>query len=312
MPFPSSSANIPCCTTVAVKAAQRLGFKLEGTRRYIGEYKGEREEKIARSTTHLSILAYEWPAVRATLCTWLHRSNFDFEVSNSGRQRLSLSMMTKRLRNLAPEDVAVAGVWPLVHEPKPVFGAGGSPLGSELKGWDLPPLPPYQPLLGRYCRLEPVSAEVHAADLHAALTEDTLGLSWTYTGPAIGGGQAVTLSQVERWLTDATIPASRFVYTILVPANVEGLNKTGNNTTWKAVGTLEQRPGEGFASIGHVVHAPPLRGTAAGTEAHWLAVGQLFKLGHKRVGWGCDSHNAGVCNSYPLHFTLSPTFMDVD
>jgi RimJ/RimL family protein N-acetyltransferase len=40
-----------------------------------------------------------------------------------------------------------------------------------------------------------------------------------------------------------------------------------------------------------VVHSPALQGTTAGTEAHWLALRELFARGYRRVGWACDSNN---------------------
>ena len=39
------------------------------------------------------------------------------------------------------------------------------------------------------------------------------------------------------------------------------------------------------------MHTPLLRGTAAGTEAHWLALQRLFDAGYRSVHWGCDCNN---------------------
>ena len=54
------------------RAAERLGFKYEGTFRQDKIYKGRN-----RDTAWYSITDVEWPAVRAALEAWLDPSNFD-------------------------------------------------------------------------------------------------------------------------------------------------------------------------------------------------------------------------------------------
>ncbi len=68
-------------------AAQRLGFRYEGTFRQAMVMKGRN-----RDTTWFSILDSEWPAIQVALERWLEPGNFDGE----GRQR-------KRLQALMPE-----------------------------------------------------------------------------------------------------------------------------------------------------------------------------------------------------------------
>jgi RimJ/RimL family protein N-acetyltransferase len=59
------------------RAAERLGFRYEGTFRNALVYKGRN-----RDTAWYSITDSEWPAVRARLEAWLARTNFD----GAGRQ----------------------------------------------------------------------------------------------------------------------------------------------------------------------------------------------------------------------------------
>ena len=46
--------------------------------------------------------------------------------------------------------------------------------------WSARPRPERIVLEGRYCRLEPLDAERHAADLHAAYSQAPDGSDWTY------------------------------------------------------------------------------------------------------------------------------------
>jgi hypothetical protein len=61
----------------------------------------------------------------------------------------------------------------------------GQPIGAALPGWRPPPLPPREPMCGRYCRVEPLDMERHAVELHAAVSLDREGRNWTYvpSGP---------------------------------------------------------------------------------------------------------------------------------
>src|SRR5690606_23761309 len=56
----------------------------------------------------------------------------------------------------------------------------GQPVGHALAGWQAPPPPPRENMEGRYCRLTPLDAAVHARALHAAYTLDRDGGMWTY------------------------------------------------------------------------------------------------------------------------------------
>src|SRR5262245_2710458 len=56
----------------------------------------------------------------------------------------------------------------------------GQPVGKPLPNWQPPPVPPRRTMPGRFCRLEPLSAAAHAADLHAAYALDQTGQMWTY------------------------------------------------------------------------------------------------------------------------------------
>ena len=67
-------------------AAERLGFRYEGTFRQATVVKGRN-----RDTAWYSILDREWPLLEGAFGEWLSPQNFD----SSGRQKLSLSRLTR-------------------------------------------------------------------------------------------------------------------------------------------------------------------------------------------------------------------------
>jgi RimJ/RimL family protein N-acetyltransferase len=70
-------------------AAERLGFRYEGTFRQNWVHKGRN-----RDNAWFSIVDGEWPAVRSALEGWLDPSNFD----EAGDQRLSLGVFMREAR----------------------------------------------------------------------------------------------------------------------------------------------------------------------------------------------------------------------
>src|SRR5262249_5525426 len=56
----------------------------------------------------------------------------------------------------------------------------GQPVGFPVAGWAPRPRPARAAAEGRYCRLEPLDPERHAAALFAADAEDEQGRGWTY------------------------------------------------------------------------------------------------------------------------------------
>ncbi|MBN8639177.1 MAG: GNAT family N-acetyltransferase, partial [Anaerolineae bacterium] len=60
----------------------------------------------------------------------------------------------------------------------------GQPISFAVPDWTPPPVPPREPLIGRYCRVEPLEIERHADDLYAAYSTADDDRNWTY--PADG------------------------------------------------------------------------------------------------------------------------------
>jgi RimJ/RimL family protein N-acetyltransferase len=153
-----------------------------------------------------------------------------------------------------------------------------------MTGWKVPLPPDTTPMLGRYCRLEPLDVAMHMAPMHDALLDDKEGSMWTYTGIYELRGEMTSppsLAQVQRWLTAAVEHSKCFV--IIAPSISD-----------QPLGTVafeSIQPEMGSVAIGFVAHAPALRGTAAATEAHWLMLRRAFETGYRRVEWSCDALN---------------------
>ena len=56
----------------------------------------------------------------------------------------------------------------------------GQPIGFPVEGWTARQMPPRTAMTGRFCRVEPLDAGRHAAELYAANSEDRDGRMWTY------------------------------------------------------------------------------------------------------------------------------------
>src|ERR1700761_3215483 len=56
----------------------------------------------------------------------------------------------------------------------------GQTIGPVVEGWSPRPRPPRTDMVGRYCRLEPVDVDRHAAQLYTAYREAPDSRDWTY------------------------------------------------------------------------------------------------------------------------------------
>lgn len=156
----------------------------------------------------------------------------------------------------------------------------GQPLGFPLPGWTARPRPPRTAMEGRFCRIEPIDIERHAADLHTANREDKEGRNWTY----LAYGPYERLEDYREWMRKTCLGDDPLFHTII--------DRKGG----RAVGVasyLRIDPGPGVIEVGHINYAPPLQRTAAATEAMFLMMRRVFdELGYRRYEWKCDDLNA--------------------
>ena len=82
----------------------------------------------------------------------------------------------------------------------PATNRFGQPIGPPLQGWTAPPAPAREGMVGRLCRLEPLSAERHADALFDADALDAEGRSWTY----LAYGPFASRADYRRWVEELT------------------------------------------------------------------------------------------------------------
>lgn len=155
----------------------------------------------------------------------------------------------------------------------------GLPIGEPVPDWTPPLRPPRAPLIGRYCRLEPIDAERHAAELWAANALDREGRMWTY----LLSGPFASLAEYRTWFEAKQASDDPLFFAIV------------DGATGLAVGVasyLRIEPANGSIEVGHLQFSPLLQRTPAATEAMYLMMKQAFELGYRRYEWKCDALNA--------------------
>lgn len=152
------------------------------------------------------------------------------------------------------------------------------PVGFPVPHWRPRARPSAAAMVGRYCRLERLSAERHAAELFAASAGAPE--SWIY----LHQDPPADFAEYESWVAASAPRDDPFYYAII--AGESGL----------AVGVaalMRIDPANGVIEVGSIHYAPALRRTRAGTEAIYLLMRRVFdELGYRRFEWKCDSLNA--------------------
>jgi RimJ/RimL family protein N-acetyltransferase len=156
----------------------------------------------------------------------------------------------------------------------------GQPIGFPVPGWTARTRPPRTPMLGTYARVEPLDAERHAADLHAANLTDKEHRIWTY----LPYGPFATLEDYRGWMRASALGEDPLFHAIV------------DLSTGRATGVasfLRIDPPVGVIEVGHINYAPPLQRTQGATEAMFLMMARVFdELGYRRYEWKCDALNA--------------------
>ena len=155
----------------------------------------------------------------------------------------------------------------------------GQPVGDTVEGWTPRPRPPRDVMEGRYCRLEPLDPDRHAADLHAANSEDGDGRIWTY----MAYGPFKTQADYVAWMMRDCLSDDPLFHAVI------------DRATGRAMGVasyLRIVPAMGVIEVGHINYAPPLQRGRAATEAMYLMMRRVFdELGYRRYEWKCDALN---------------------
>jgi RimJ/RimL family protein N-acetyltransferase len=178
----------------------------------------------------------------------------------------------------------------------PQVNALGQPIGPALPGFRPPPRPARATIEGRWCRVEPLSAARHAAELHASYALDADGRVWTYlaSGPFASDAEFAAFVAAREGSADP-----------LFFAIVDG--DTGRATGMASYLRIE--PAHGSIEVGHLAFSPALQRTRSATEAMYLMMKQAFELGYRRYEWKCDALNAASRRAAErLGFSYEGTF----
>ena len=160
----------------------------------------------------------------------------------------------------------------------PRRNALGQPIGPELPDWRPPPRPQQQPLVGRFCTVEPLDLGKHARDLFEANSLDRENRMWTY----LFSGPYASFEDYERWLAERA-PGTDPLFRAFVS------RETGRAAGLGAFMRID--PPMGSIEVGHIAMSPLLQRSPAATEAMYLMMRHAFELGYRRYEWKCDSLN---------------------
>ena len=159
------------------------------------------------------------------------------------------------------------------------INALGQPVGFAVPGWTPPPRPAREPMEGRLCRLEPLDARAHAADLYAANALDREGRMWTY----MSYGPFESNESYRQWVEASSASADPLFFAIV------------ERDSGKPVGVasyLRIEPKGGSVEVGNLAYSPLLQRKPAATEAMFLMMRNAFELGYRRYEWKCNALNA--------------------
>jgi RimJ/RimL family protein N-acetyltransferase len=156
----------------------------------------------------------------------------------------------------------------------------GQAIGDPVPDWTPRPRPPRTPMLGRMCRLEPLSADHHVAALHEANLLDVDGRGWTY----LPYGPFASLGDYRTWVESIERLDDPVFHTIIDARSNEPVG---------VASYLRIEPAAGSIEVGHLCFSPRLQRTVASTEAMYLMMKRAFdELGYRRYEWKCDALNA--------------------
>ena len=151
-------------------------------------------------------------------------------------------------------------------------------IGFAVPNWRPPPVPDRTTLEGRFCRVEPLDPARHAVDLFNSNRMDAEGRIWTY----LPYGPFDRLDDYHAWMEQTCAGDDPLFYAVV------------NAATNKATGVasyLRIDPPNGSIEVGHINYSPLLQRTPAATEAMYLMMEYVFRLGYRRYEWKCNALN---------------------
>lgn len=155
----------------------------------------------------------------------------------------------------------------------------GQLIGDPVPHWKPVAPPPRTPIEGRYCRIEPIDPERHAAQLFEAISDDPDGRTWTY----MGYGPFATLPEYRAWMKATCLGDDPLFHAVV---------DFGSGQAVGVASYLRIDPKFGVIETGHIHYSPRLQRTRAATEAMYLLMRRVFEeLHYRRYEWKCDALN---------------------
>lgn len=160
----------------------------------------------------------------------------------------------------------------------PEINLYGQTVGDVVPDWNGAAVLPRETLIGQYCRLVPLDADSHAADLFDAYAQAPDDRDWTW----LASSRPTSVEAAACWVQGKVTDASLVPYAVIE-------QRSGRSVGLVCFMAIERE--HGSVEIGHVTWSPRMKNTVLGTESIWLLLRQAFALGYRRVEWKCDSLN---------------------
>jgi RimJ/RimL family protein N-acetyltransferase len=153
----------------------------------------------------------------------------------------------------------------------------GQVIGNIIKNWQPRKAPILKEIKGNFCTLLPLDVQQHAKPLFNAFQLGNQGEIYTY----LPFGPFETYDSFQQWLHSASL--SKLYFTIC----------DLNSNTFQGIASFHDIDTEhGVVEVGSILYSKLLQKTAAGTEAMYLMMREVFeKLGYRRYQWRCNALN---------------------
>ena len=169
-----------------------------------------------------------------------------------------------------------------LHEhpiPTEVDAQTGLPIGPKMANPSPAALPLRETIDGRYCRLEPLNADQHGAELFAASTPADCASRFMY----LGEEPPTSESDLKRWAESASQSDDPLFFVVI------------DKRTERVAGRqsfLRITPTQQSIEIGNIYWGPDIAGTQVATEANFLFAQHAFEtLKYRRYEWKCNALN---------------------
>ena len=149
-------------------------------------------------------------------------------------------------------------------------------IGAGVPGWQPPPRPGRLAIEGAHVLLEPLDADLHAADLHRAFSGHDALWDWMPYGPF------ASAARYHRWIREAGMGEDP----LFLAFRDRATGRCGGVAAW-----LRITPEMGTIEVGHICLAPELARSRAATEGLFLMMRAAFGMGYRRYEWKCNALN---------------------